>query len=313
MSRRLTTQQFIERAKEVHGDKYDYSKVNYIKNSVKVCIICSEHGEFLQTPNDHLNGHGCKKCGINDRILKRLVDTEYFIKRARNVHGDKYDYSKTEYSGNGNDVIIICPIHGEFKQIANNHLNGSGCPECALESNRKLQREKCERAKRDFVENAKNIHGDRYDYSKVKYVNNHTKVCIICPKHGEFWQVPNSHLMGHGCPHCNESKLEKEIEECLRAENIFFERQKRINWLGKLSLDFYLPKYNVAIECQGIQHFVEGHFFEQLKDIQKRDKLKKKLCNEHGIKLLYYSNLGIEYLYNVFEDKEKLFEEIKKI
>lgn len=109
-----------------------------------------------------------------------------------------------------------------------------------------------------FIEKARQIHGDKYDYSKVEYVNNKTNVCIICPEHGEFWQTPHNHLKGKGCPICSESKLEKKVRNFLIENKIKFETEKTFEWLkneGQLRLDFYLPDYNIAIECQCEQHF----------------------------------------------------------
>lgn len=119
--RKLTTIEFIEKAKSVHGDKYDYSKVNYINAQTNICIICPEHGEFWQKPYNHLNGHKCPLCN------RRKWDTETFIKEAKKIHGDKYDYSKVEYIESRKKVCIICPEHGEFWQYPLLHLNGMGC------------------------------------------------------------------------------------------------------------------------------------------------------------------------------------------
>jgi len=191
---KLTTEEFINRAREVHGDKYDYSKTKYVNSGTDVIIRCPKHGEFLQKPHVHLRG-GCPKCGI-DKLgnLKRLT-TEEFIKRAREVHGDKYDYSEVDYKNKDEKVCIICPEHGKFLQRPSSHWNGLGCRKCAF-PNANMTTE-------EFVEKSKLIHGDKYDYSKVEYVNTKTEVCIICPKHGEFWQKPENHLSGNGCPNCN--------------------------------------------------------------------------------------------------------------
>jgi len=184
---------FIEKAKKIHGDKYDYSKVEYINNHTKVCIICPEHGEFWQTPNNHLHDYGCPKCKSDKIGLLKRKDIVNFIKEAKKVHGDKYDYSKVEYKNNSTKVCIICPEHGEFWQTPNHHLQGHGCPIC-----KNVKKSNTD----EFIEKAKKIHGDKYDYSKVEYINNHTKVCIICPVHGEFWQTPKNHLKGQGCNKC---------------------------------------------------------------------------------------------------------------
>lgn len=138
-----------------------------------------------------------------------------------------------------------------FYMTPSNHLQGQCCPKCkyeTLSANFSLGKE-------EFIEIARQVHGDKYDYSKVEYINNHTDICIICPKHGEFWQRPINHINGNGCPKCKSSHLEVEIRKFLIENNIEFCEQKRFEWLGRQSLDFYLPKHNIAIECQGIQHF----------------------------------------------------------
>ena len=197
-----STEEFIKRAKEVHGDKYDYSKVNYINSQTKVLIICPIHGEFEQTPHSHvILKSGCKKCYINNKILP----SEQFIEKAKEVHGNKYDYSNVIYIGMHDKVIIICPEHGEFKQEPNSHIYGSGCPKC---NNNSL-------TLKQFIQKAKTIHGDRYDYSKVEYINYYTKVIILCPEHGEFEQTPNCHLAGSGCSECIKINTYKFIEKAI--------------------------------------------------------------------------------------------------
>lgn len=193
--RKSNKQEFIQKAKEVHGDKYDYSKVEYINTKTKVCIGCSIHGEFWQRPHDHLKGVGCPKCGIQ-KVTKALTcKTEKFIEKAKQVHGDEYDYSETEYGLNNKEkVSIICKKHGRFLQSPNSHLKGRGCPLCY--GNIRYTTE-------NFIKQATEIHNNTYDYSNVKYKNNKTKVCIICPEHGEFWQTPHNHLIGQGCPKCS--------------------------------------------------------------------------------------------------------------
>ena len=213
------------------------------------------------------------------------MNTQEFIEEAKKMHGDKYDYSKVEYVNTRRKVCIICPNHGEFWQTASEHLRGQGCPKCA--GNKRLTTE-------GFIHKAKEVHGGKYDYSKVEYVNNHTKVCIICPEHGEFWQEPSSHLNGNGCPNCNESQMEKNTANFLEENNIEYIRQARktdLVWLGRQSLDFYLPKYNIAIECQGIQHFESVAFFggkRKYSDGLKRDLSKYNKCLSNNVNLIYY-------------------------
>ena len=193
MSRKLTREKFIEKAREVHGDKYDYSKVEYKNDKEKVCIICPEHGEFYQRPSSHLSGGGCPRCAFNSSSDTKQFTIEEFIKRAREVHGDKYDYSKAEYKNSQEKVCIICPNHGEFFQVPNSHLSGRGCSKCSGKNRLTTK---------DFIKKAKETHGNKYDYSKVDYKNSTTKVCIICPEHGEFYQRPGEHFRGYGCQKC---------------------------------------------------------------------------------------------------------------
>ena len=318
MPKRLTKEEFAEKSNKIHNGKYNYSKVEYVNNRTKVCIICPEHGEFWQIPDYHLSGCGCPKCGLKTISKKSKKTKDDFLEKTKKVHGDKYDYSKVEYVNNRTKVCIICPEHGEFWQTPHNHENGQGCPICGKINGHRKQK----LTKNVFIEKARKIHGDKYDYSKVEYVNNHTKVCIICQKHGEFWIKPNAHLNGHGCPKCSSSVLEEEIAKFLDKNNIQYIREKKFDWLinvKELRLDFFLPEYNAMIECQGIQHFQPTDFggmtSEELKkeyaDTIERDKIKNKLCVEHGIKPYYYSKIKKKYQYFLFHNKEKMLKEIQ--
>lgn len=197
---KLKTEQFINRAKLKHGDKYDYSLTNFLGSDKKLDIICPTHGKFSQTASGHLR-YGCRLCSKFS-----LKGTESFIKDAENIHGKgTYDYSKVEYKGNKNKVIIICPIHGEFKQRPNNHVTkkkAQGCPKCGDKKSRDNKRRSFE----EFKEKALQVHGDKYNYDKVVYVSNLKKVTIICPVHGEFSQIPADHWYGRGCKKCGNLK-----------------------------------------------------------------------------------------------------------
>ena len=187
---------FIEKAIKRHGNKYDYSKVEYVDSNTKVCIICPEHGEFWQTPQGHVRGNSCPKCANGKRNVEMRITTKDFIKRAKRIHGDFFDYSKTDYINARTKVCIICPEHGEFWQMPFPHLKGYGCPKCAGK----------DMDNSFFIEKARKIHSNKYDYSKVEYTSGKQKVCIICPEHGEFWQAPVKHLYGQGCPQCGINK-----------------------------------------------------------------------------------------------------------
>lgn len=303
---RIKKEEFIERSQKLYNNKYDYSEIEYKNTGIKVKIICPEHGAFYKTPINHLNGQGCPICS---KLNKKLT-TEEFIKRAREVHGDKYDYSKVEYIKSNKKVCIICPIHGEFWQTPHDHLRGCGCPNCA--KNKKL-------TQYEFIERAKYIHNNFYNYSKVVYKNTEEKVCIICPEHGEFWQTPHSHLSGVGCPLCakckniNETSLYEFINSHISEKVV---REKRFPWLGLKTLDIYIPKYNIAIEYQGRQHFMPLDFFggeETYLETVKRDKEKYNLCKLNRTKLFYFSkekNIPNEYFDTIYTDENLLLNEI---
>lgn len=322
MSRKVTLEEFIDRANKVHDNKYDYSKVDYVDLKTKVCIICPIHGEFYQLPIVHIKGSGCKFCSIENKKWSK----EKYIEAVNKVHENEYDYSEVEYNNMFTKICIICHKkdkngveHGRFYQTADSHLRGHKCPKCANEQNGN----RCRKTKEKFIEDAINVHGEKYDYSKVEYVNNRTPTCIVCHmkdengnEHGEFYQTPDNHLKGKGCSKCRFSHLERLCMNLLEQNNIEYMHQKKFKWLGRMSLDFYLPKQNIGIECQGLQHFIEnGHGFltdKELSKIKERDTLKKKLCEENNVTILYYSNLHIDYPYKVFEDNEELLNEIKK-
>ena len=312
MSRKITIEEFIERARKVHNGKYEYPNVVYKGMHEKVCIICPEHGEFWQTPANHLSGKGCPECGnISRWDTKGRVTTEEFICRAKEIHGDKYDYSKVNYINAHTKICIICPKHGEFWQTPNNHLTKYGCKKCAMDA---LTSNK-PRSIEEFVKMSRELHGDKYDYSKVEYKNCKTKVCIICPKHGEFWQTPDNHINKthpQNCPFCSESKLEQEIRIFLTEHNIKFDYDKSKPWLKGQRLDFYLPDYNIGIECQGKQHFEPVDFgsegYEQsvknFLKVKKLDLLKKEKCFKNNTKLIYYGEKNNED--NIINNKEEI-------
>ena len=496
---------FIKKAKEVHGNKYDYSKVEYKHCNTPICIICPEHGEFWQKPSLHLVGCECPKCGKNKSIKGNLLTQEEFIKKAKEVHNNKYDYSKSEYINWNTPICIICPIHGEFWQKPAQHLRGNGCFNCYQENlknkrnssanefkkymlnkfgdvidfsemyykntktpitlickkdgnkitktptsfktskifctfcfkqktinnkpkidkkqifkeklenkypNRfelyddiyinqktkinvfdkktkqilyitpndllykKIPSDKIENNYNNFIKKANEIHNNKYTYSKVEYINSKTKVCIICPEHGEFYQTPNDHLKGCECPKCagnikwkyddfirevtkihngkyDYSKTiltkicdnitvicpihgefqirghvhlngggcrkckgsggEQVVLKKLEEEKIDFEYNCFYKWVNNLQFDFYIPKYKIAIEIQGIQHFCETNFFKtSLEEQIRRDEEKRLLCEENGVKLFYYAPYKYNFPYTVFTDINELWIKIKE-
>ena len=402
MSIKLTTTQFIEKARNIHGNKYDYSKVEYINSQTKVCIICNECGnEFWQIPSSHLRGSGCKNC-FKIKIRKlRKKSQEQFIKEINEIYEKKYDTSFVEYINDHTKVKLICHKkdkngieHGEFNITPNSLLNGESCPKCGYETTQEYNKKINEKCKNEFKNRIDELYNKQYDLSKVEYINANQKVCVICHEkdkngieHGEFWQTPskllnghackkcanerrrkklsdtmdnfikkaqlihgktyiyfpdavyinnhtvvpikckkhgiflqkpNLHLNGCGCPYCKETILERNISIILANNNIkyIYEASKKdgLDWLGLQSLDFYLPDYNVAIECQGEQHFKPIDFFggeEKFKETKKLDLKKYKLCKEHKIDILYYAdNKPLEKYIDTVYNKEEL---IKKI
>ena len=298
--RKLTTQEFLEKAILVHGNRYDYSNVVYVRNRDKICIICRKHGEFLQTPNAHLNGQNCPKCrgknssvGLKEKeILKLKTTTVSLIEKLKKVHGEQYDYSLVEYTGSYNKIKVICRLHGEFLISLYHHLKGSGCKICNGGGSQYITE--------DFIKKAKDVHGDTYDYSKVNYLDKDTLVTIICKKHGEFQQKPHNHICGCGCQTCKvsfqQNKLLKKLQDSFLDEVVQTEISP--TWLEKQRFDIYFPNYNIAVEYNGEQHYKivavfggeEGFIKTQNRDILKREKCKLNNCSLFEIKYGYNNN-----------------------
>lgn len=280
---------FIEKAEKKHNGKYDYSKVKYISCKKKVCIICPQHGEFWQSPDNHIQGRGCPVCRYESVSEKNSSTKEEFIARAVKIHGDKYDYSKVQYKNNTTPVCIICPEHGEYWQVPSIHTdNKAGCPKCSRNYRYKTE---------EFIESLEPWIKEKYDFSKFIYVRTHDKATVICPKHGEFLMSPHNIRKGIGCPRCKESKLEINMRNFLEKEQIkYIYEYKPDKSFHKQSIDFYLFDYNIAIECQGSQHFRPADFggkgnewaesaYQHIIDL---DKEKQRLCREKDIQLVYY-------------------------
>ncbi len=215
--------------------------------------------------------------------------TETFIKKANLKHNNKYNYSKVIYINNKQKISITCPIHDEFIQTPNDHLNGCGCPICGSNKLNNLK----------FIEKAKDIHDNKYDYSKVEYVHSKSKIIIVCKTHGDFIQKPNHHLNGAGCPICKESRGEREIKKHLNNNKIIFIHQKRFQDCKdkkQLPFDFYLPDYNICIEFHGQQHYKAISYWGGNKNFekqQKRDNIKKMYCINNNLKLIIINNIKL--------------------
>lgn len=294
MKIKKTTEQFIEDARKVHGNKYDYSKVEYKSNKIKVCIICPKHGEFWQTPSNHLTGYGCKKCGTEKASSKQRNTIINFTKKAKQVHGDKYDYSKVNYVNNHTKICIICPEHGEFEQTPSGHLCGNGCPKCA-----ELKKFGPKKTQFEVINKCKKLYPE-YDFSKTVYKGEAYPFSFICPVHGKVTisQAQSMLLKHSGCPKCAKSRGEKEIELFLNKNNIKFIDQfpfnidTKINKSGIGYVDFYLPEQNIFIEYNGKQHYVPvkqfGGEIEFKRQIE-RDNFLLEYCKSNNIKLIVIS------------------------
>jgi len=199
MSRKLTTEQFIFKACQIHDNQYDYSQTKYIDAYEKIIIICSNHGKFKQSPHNHLsNKNGCPKCGSEKAAQAKRLNFRTFIERARISHKNYYDYSKVKYVDMKTKIHIICLCHGGFYQLPGSHLQGHGCPSCKGAANSLRYRFSLNH----FIKRANKVHNSRYDYSQSQYVNSFKLIIIGCKKHGFFKQTPSDHLSGRGCKLC---------------------------------------------------------------------------------------------------------------
>jgi len=216
----VNLEDFLRKAKETHGELYDYSKVIIEKSTKKINIICKVHGVFSQCMHQHIIGRGCRHCAF-ERIAKLKTDKSKikFFEKAKEIHGEKYNYNKVNYTNATSDITITCLVHGDFIQNASDHIRGRGCKKCAFEG---LSDYKLDLAKNSFEQRARVVHGDKYDYSKVVYKNSSEKVQIICPIHGVFEQKPCNHIKRSGCQQCAKSGFQKSKEAYLyvfRCEN----------------------------------------------------------------------------------------------
>ena len=289
-NKKSTTEEFVAKSNAVYGGRYNYDKVDYINSHTKVTITCSEHGDFEQKPNNHLNGSGCLRCGGRAKLT-----TEQFIAKASVFHGGRCSYNKVVYLNNKTKVIITCLEHGDFEQTPHDHLEGKGCPKCG-------GREKSNTEK--FVAKARAMRGERYNYDKVVYINTDVKVIITCLEHGDFEQTPHDHLGGKGCPKCNSSRGEEAIRKWLVAHHYEFQTQfKSQSCKNKNPLPFDFSVGGVdtqtlmLVEFHGTQHYEPHSFRHSSKDtpeqmeanlakVQHNDAIKAKWCADNNVPLL---------------------------
>lgn len=299
--RRRTTATFIMEAIEKHGDIYDYSFVEYGKNGKEIVKInCRKHGVFEQTPNNHLksNGHSCPKC-FKEHMSYSF---EEFIEKANKEHNNFYSYEYTKYNSSTKNVIINCPNHGKFKQKPAMHLSGNGCPDCGLE------RRKTSLV--DFINQANNIHNNKYNYTKVNYINSYTKIKIQCKKHNfTFAQTPFAHLQGSGCFKCGIAfpKLENLWLNSLNIKDEY--RHITIKLNNKIfKVDAYDPETNTIYEFYGDFWHGNPSIFNQ-KDT---NVVNKKTYSELFNNTINRKNLLINAGYNFIFIWERDFKDLLK-
>lgn len=279
-----TKEDFIRKAIEKHGSKYDYSLVEYTKSNVKVKIKCNKcGGVFEQTPAMHLSGNGCSICNPPHKKLTH----EEFVERLSKTHPNLEVLS--EYNGKDRKITVRCKIHNHTYETTPHRLvQGANCKYCYDDRRGDTLRNDIN----DVIERLNVIHSNKYQFPNIhnEYINCKSKITVVCPIHGVFTSTANKMLKGCGCPYCDESHNERFINKLLTETKIGFEREKKFDWLGLQSLDFYLPEYNIGVEVQGEFHFksitIKGKVVDYRKQLR-RDEKKKRLCDEHGIKLIY--------------------------
>jgi len=271
--RKLTTEEFVEKAKAVHGCNYDYSLVKYISLETTIKIICYKCNKIInQNPTSHLRGSGCKLCSMNKVGEQKRLSQDDFVRVAKNIHGNLYDYTNTKYIKNRGKIKIFCNnCNDYFHQIAANHLAGSGCGKCY----NKQRRSNFE----SFKEKAIKIHSNEYNYPKGSYTTNHDKISIVHIKCGfEFFQTPNAHLAGNGCPKCV-NKISKPETAWLDSLNIPKEnRNKHIR----------IPTRKRGINVDGFDpitktcYFFNGDYFHGNPVVYSPDKINRTVGKTYG-------------------------------
>ncbi len=284
----LSTEDFIARSKAVHGNKFDYSKSKYVRAKDRIIVICKTCGyEAAVIPHNHMNGRGCKSCQYITLPQNKPISHESFVKRARNIHSNKFEYL-SEYKSFKKPITIKCQCGYAFKQKAGSHLEGRGCKRCGDKASRQKQLLSI----REFETRSLKVHNNTYAYIG-DYDGYDKKVSVICSQHGLFRQEANAHLRGQGCPKCDASKGEVKIEIFLKNHNISYISEKRFtDCRGSkypLAFDFYIPDRNLIIEYDGYQHFYPVAAFggkRYLARIKEHDRIKNEYCDSKKIIML---------------------------
>ena len=263
-------QKFKQEAQVLHNNIYDYSKSIYLSATDNIIIICAIHGEFEQTPNRHLNGGGCKKCAIENTRIRMSIPWETYKEDLHKIHNNKYDYSKIVWKGVDIDIIVICPVHKEFKIRPVDHKRGRGCKKCSKEN--KIQYNK--HTTEIFIGNAIQKWGNTYDYSKVDYKGSNDKVIIICKKHGEFEQLPPNHL-AYGCGSCGRETNKRNLDLKERCKREFVSKANKIH---QNIYDYSKSVYQDSVSKVNVICKTHGEF-----SISPNNHLRGKGCPDCGI------------------------------
>lgn len=313
--RKLTHKEFVNKLSETHPNLEVLSE--YKGKDEKITVRCKIHDYVYQTtPHRLVQGANCKKCYDDRRGKTRIVPPDVVMENILKIHGDNYTFPNfhEEYRGSHYNVTAICTCGRKFKITVNKLLIGQGCRSCGNKRNG----EKHRLTINDFYDRAKKHHNIKYIYPNIEdeYQGWDSVITVICPKHGEFKQIAGIHMSGCGCPKCNESKLEREMNKIFPEAECY----KRFEWLGWLSLDLYIPDKKIAIECQGYQHFRPSKKFGGEDGFNKRlenDIRKNNLCKENGVRLIYVLDKKNKYLINddlfegIYNKDTYLIEDIK--
>lgn len=250
----MSTDEFVAKAKEVHGDRYLYSKTEYRSHRYKVVVTCKVHGDFHQDPSNHLSGHGCPMCAHDATGDRTRLQQDDFLRKARAKHGDAYGYELARYTRYGDKATIRCPEHGYFTQIVADHLDGHGCPACGTQIAPGAPALPFD----TFEARARLVHGDEYQYDREAFSTVRSKVRIKCEQHGWFEQVGANHLNGTGCPFCSISVPHRELLQVIKSLEVSHTSNDRSGIVGygksgmPLESDIYLPDHGIAIEVNGL-------------------------------------------------------------
>jgi very-short-patch-repair endonuclease len=295
---------FISESIKLHGNVYTYDYTNYINNKTKVIVTCKLHGNFETSPNHHLSKirkHGCPKCGRIKRGKKIRITFDEFINRIPKVL-KKFRLYKSTFFKLDKPMLFKClKCNTKFlrKPTTMLKLNDTQCPECYIEYRRDLYRSNTA----DFIAKAIAVHGDKYDYTWVNYIDQYTDIEIFCNSCKKmFKQKPAVHLAGSGCKRCRKTTGEHKVSDFLIENKIdFVEQYKITEEHNRFRFDFYIPSINTLIEYDGHLHFIAVDFFGGEKTLQKqkrRDKLKNQLAKKHNYKLI---RINYKSFYNLEE------------